>query len=77
MSNELQTRDKQNQEVNSSEQYAINVIDNKALQFADYVLKESKGALKKDIGKRDITRSTFLRRKARKMPPLGLCDKVQ
>lgn len=60
LSNESQTRDKQNQEVNSSEQYAINVIDNKALQSADYVVKESKRALEKAIGKRTMVPVLFL-----------------
>ena len=54
MSNDLQTRDKQNQEVDSSEQYAINTIGDKALQSADYVVKESKRALEKAMGKRTI-----------------------
>ncbi|MEY8312495.1 lysozyme family protein [Oscillospiraceae bacterium 42-9] len=54
MSNDLQTRDKQNQEVDSSEQYAINTIGDKALQSADYAVKESKRALEKAMGKRTI-----------------------
>lgn len=52
MSSELQTMDKQNQEVDNSEQYAINAIGDKALQSANYVVKESKRALEKAIGKR-------------------------
>lgn len=52
MSSDLQTRDKQNQEVDSSEQYAINMIGDRALQSADYVVKESRRALEKAIGKR-------------------------
>ncbi|WP_217959925.1 peptidoglycan DD-metalloendopeptidase family protein [Acutalibacter muris] len=54
MSNDLQTRDKQNQEVDSSEQYVINTIGDKVLQSADYVVKESKRALEKAMGKRTI-----------------------
>ncbi len=54
MSNDLQTRDKQNQEVDSSEQYAINMIGDRVLQSADYVVKESKRALEKAMGKRTI-----------------------
>ena len=49
MSDDLQTRDKQNQEVDSSEQYAINIIGNRALQSADFVLKESKRTLEKTL----------------------------
>ena len=52
LSSELQTMDKQNQEVDNSEQYAINAIGDKALQSANYVVKESKRALEKAIGKR-------------------------
>lgn len=52
MSGDLQTRDKQNQEVDSSEQYAINMIGDRALQSADYVVKESRRTLEKAIGKR-------------------------
>jgi len=39
--------DKQNQKVDSSEQYAINVMGERALQSADYVIKKSKGAVKR------------------------------
>lgn len=42
MSSDLQTMDKQNQKVDSSEQYAINVMGERALQSADYVMKKSK-----------------------------------
>lgn len=49
MSNDIQTRDKQNQEVDSSEQYAINIIGNRTLQSADFVLKESKRMVKKAL----------------------------
>ena len=56
MSNDLQTRDKQGQEVDSSEQYAINAIGDKVLQSADYVSKESKRALEKVTGKNPIHR---------------------
>ncbi len=58
MSSDLQTRDKQNQEVDSSEQYAINMVGDRALQSADYVVKESRRALEKAIGKR-ITPPVF------------------
>ena len=52
MSSDLQTMDKQNQKVDSSEQYAINVMGERALQSADYVMKKSKEAVKKAfIGK--------------------------
>ena len=54
MNGDLQTRDKQNQEVDSSEQYAVNVIGDKVLQSADYVAKESKRALEKAMGRRTI-----------------------
>lgn len=54
MSSDLQTRDKQNQELDSSEQYVINTIGDKVLQSADYVVKESKRALEKAMGKRTI-----------------------
>lgn len=54
MSIDLQTRDKQNQEVDSSEQYAINVIGEKALQSVDYVAKESNRALKRAMGGKAI-----------------------
>lgn len=47
MSSDLQIRDKQNQKVDSSEQYAINVMGERALQSADYVIKKSKGAVKR------------------------------
>ena len=49
MSNDLQTRDKQNREVDSSEQYAINAIGDRALQSADYVVKESRRVLEKAL----------------------------
>ncbi len=49
MINDLQTRDKQNREVDSSEQYAVNVIGDRALQSADYVVKESRRALEKAL----------------------------
>lgn len=49
MSSDLQTRDQQNQRVDNSEQYAINVIGDKALQSADYVIKESKRAVEKAL----------------------------
>jgi len=39
--------DKQNQKVDSSEQYAINVMGERALQSADYVMKKSKEAVKR------------------------------
>ena len=42
MSSDLQTMDKQNQKVDSSEQYAINVM-----QSADYVMKKSKRAVER------------------------------
>ncbi len=52
MSSDLQIRDKQNQKVDSSEQYAINVMGERALQSADYVMKKSKGAVERAfIGK--------------------------
>lgn len=54
MSNDLQTKDKQNQEVDSSEQYAIKVIGEKTLQSADYVVKEGIRALDKAIGGKPI-----------------------
>ena len=47
MSSDLQTMDKQNQKVDSSEQYAINVMGERALQSADYVMKKSKEAVKR------------------------------
>ena len=47
MSSDLQIRDKQNQKVDSSEQYAINVMGERALQSADYVIKKSKEAVKR------------------------------
>lgn len=49
MSSDLQIRDKQNQKVDSSEQYAINVIGDRALQSADFVVKESKRAVRKAL----------------------------
>ena len=52
MSGELQTRDKQNQAVDNSEQYAINIIGNRALQSANLVVKESKRAVEKTLGVR-------------------------
>ena len=62
MSNDLQTRDKQNQEIDSSEQYAINVIGDKALQSANYVVKESKRALEKAMGGKAVpVRPSFTR----------------
>ena len=51
MSNVLQTRDKQNQEVDSSEQYAVNVIGERTLQSASFLVKESRRALDKAIGR--------------------------
>lgn len=47
LSSDLQIRDKQNQKVDSSEQYAINVMGERALQSADYVMKKSKEAVKR------------------------------
>ena len=47
MSSDLQIRDKQNQKVDSSEQYAINVMGERALQSADYVMKKSKRAVER------------------------------
>lgn len=47
LSSDLQTMDKQNQKVDSSEQYAINVMGERALQSADYVMKKSKEAVKR------------------------------
>ena len=54
MSGDLQIRDRQNQEVDSSEQYAINIIGERTLQSADYVVKESRRALEKAMGKRTM-----------------------
>lgn len=54
MSNHIQTRDKQNQEVDSSEQYAINIIGNRTLQSADLVIKESKRAMEKAIDRKTV-----------------------
>lgn len=54
MSNDIQTRDKQNQEVDSSEQYAINIIGNRTLQSADLVIKESKRAMEKAIDRKTV-----------------------
>lgn len=53
LSNDLQTRDKQNQDVESSEQYAINAIGDRALQSAEFVLKEGKRALE-DAAPREV-----------------------
>ena len=39
MSNDILTRDRQNREADSSEQYAINAIGSRALQSAGYVVK--------------------------------------
>lgn len=49
MSNDLQTRNKQNRDVDSSEQYAINVIGDRALQSANLVVKESKRTVEKTM----------------------------
>lgn len=56
MSNDLQTRDKQNRDVDSSEQYAVNVIGDRALQSADYVVKESRWALEKALAEKSRPR---------------------
>lgn len=54
MSNDLQTRDKQNRDVDSSEQYAINVIGVRALQSANLVVKESKRVVEKAVGGKSV-----------------------
>ena len=54
MSDDLQTRDKQNQEADSSEQYAINIIGNRTLQSADLVLKESKRTVEKALAGKPV-----------------------
>lgn len=62
MSNNLQTRDKQNQDVDSSEQYAINTIGDRTLQSADFVVKESKRTIEKYMGgKSALQRPNFKR----------------
>lgn len=62
MSSDLQTMDKQNQKVDSSEQYAINVMGERALQSADYVIKKSKGAVKRTFTGKSTARR-FKRRR--------------
>lgn len=52
MSGELQTRDKENQKVDSSEQYAINIIGDRTLQSVNLVVKESKRAVEKAMGRK-------------------------
>ncbi len=51
MSNDILTRDRQNREADSSEQYAINAIGSRALQSAGYVVKRSRRALEKAMDK--------------------------
>ena len=52
MSGELQTRDKENQKVDSSEQYAINIIGDRTLQSVNLVVKESKRAVEIAMGRK-------------------------
>ncbi|WP_322203396.1 peptidoglycan DD-metalloendopeptidase family protein [Acutalibacter intestini] len=56
MSDDLQTRDKQNRDVDSSEQYAINVIGNRSLQSANLLMKESKRTVEKALAGKSVPR---------------------
>lgn len=51
MSSDILTRDRQNQEADSSEQYAINAMGDRALQSAGYIVKRSRRALEKAMDK--------------------------
>ena len=51
MSDDILTRDRQNREADSSEQYAINAMGDRALQSAGYVVKRSRRALEKAMDK--------------------------
>lgn len=55
--------------MDSSEQYAINVIGDKTLQSANYVVKESKRALDKAIGGKPIQVNPISNRNARNSTP--------